>query len=147
MDRRLADERLGRLHDAQASFYAGGPAAPLREVLTPGVVWCVPGDNAIAGVHAGIEAVLEYFERRRAIASRTFRMHPRELLVGEGDHVAALTDGTAVVRGVERRWSTVGLYRFQDERIAACWLLPLDPARFDLIWREDDPPWNGPETE
>ena len=35
---------------------------------------------------------------------------------------------------VERRWSTVGLYEVADERIAACWLLPLDPRGFDTIW-------------
>jgi hypothetical protein len=36
--------------------------------------------------------------------------------------------------GVERRWSTVGLYRVRDERIAGCWLLPLEPEAFDEIW-------------
>ena len=54
--------------------------------------------------------------------------------VGDGEHVAMLTDGTAVIGGVERSWSTVGLYRLRGERIAACWLLPLDPAAFDEIW-------------
>jgi hypothetical protein len=43
--------------------------------------------------------------RRRDLADRTFRMHPGELLVGDDDHVAA------------------------------CWLLPLDAAEFDRIWR------------
>jgi hypothetical protein len=61
-------------------------------------------------------------------------MHPLDVLVGEGDHVAALTDGTAVIDGVERRWSTVGLYRIEDGLIAACWLLPLDEVAFDQIW-------------
>jgi len=38
-----------------------------------------------------------------------------------------------VVGGVERRWSTVGLYQVRDGRVAGCWLLPLDPATFDDI--------------
>lgn len=92
------------------------------------------GENAIAGDYSGIDAVLEYMARRRDLADRTFRMHPGEVLTGDGDHVAVLTDGTAVVSGVERRWSTVGLYRLSIERIAACWLLPLDPVAFDEIW-------------
>jgi hypothetical protein len=58
----------------------------------------------------------------------------RDLLTGDGDHLAALTDGAATIAGAERRWSTVGLYRVRAERIAACWLLPLDPAAFDEIW-------------
>jgi hypothetical protein len=70
----------------------------------------------------------------RDIAAGTFRLHPGELLVGEGEHVAMLTDGTAVLDGVEHRWSTVGLYRLRGERVAECWLLPLDPAAFDAVW-------------
>jgi len=38
------------------------------------------------------------------------------------------------VDGVEHRWSTVGLYRLRDDRVAECWLLPLDAAAFDAIW-------------
>jgi ketosteroid isomerase-like protein len=125
---------LERLHEAQGSFYAGGPDAPLRALLAHDIVWRVPGENAIAGTYEGVDAVLAYFARRRDLAARTFRMHPGDVLVGEGDHVAVLTDGTAMIGGSERRWSTVGLYRFAGDRVAACWLLPLDPAAFDAIW-------------
>ena len=79
-------------------------------MLTEDIVWVVPGRNAIAGEYRGLDAVLDYFTRRRELADRSFRMHPGDLLVGEGDHVAVLTDGTATIDGVERRWSTVGLY-------------------------------------
>jgi hypothetical protein len=37
--------------------------------------------------------------------------------------------------GVEHRWSTVGLYRLQGQRIAACWLLALDQSAFDRAWK------------
>jgi ketosteroid isomerase-like protein len=125
---------LARLHEAQAGFYAGGPREPLHDVLTDDIVWVVPGANAIAGEYHGLDAVIDYFARRRALADNSFRMHPGDLLVGEGDHVAVLTDGTATIDGVERRWSTVGLYRLRGQRVAACWLLPLDAAAFDAIW-------------
>jgi uncharacterized protein len=132
--RARAQRTLARLHAAQAAFYAGGPREPLHEVLTEDIVWTVPGTNAIAGEYRGRDAVIEYFTRRRELADRSFRMHPGELLVGDGDHVAALTDGTATIDGVERRWSTVGLYRLRGDRVAACWLLPLDAVAFDAIW-------------
>jgi len=62
-------------------------------------------------------------------------MHPGDVLVGDGDRVAVLTDGSARIGGREERWSTVGLYRLAgDRRLAACWLLPLDPEAFDRIW-------------
>jgi ketosteroid isomerase-like protein len=134
MDRDVAIKPLSRLHEAQGAFYSGGPAAPLRELLTDDIVWRVPGKNTIAGVYTGTGAVMEYFARRRDIAAGTFRMHAGEVLVGEGEHAAVLTDGTAVIHGAEQSWSTLGLYRVRGDRIAACWLLPLDPVQFDRIW-------------
>ena len=134
LDRAGAVELLARLHRAQNAYYAGGAAAELRALLAEDVVWHVPGANAIAGRYVGRDAVMTYFDRRRAIASDTFRLHPGELLVGDGAHVAVLTDGTATMGGRERRWSTVGLYRFDAGRVSACWLLPLDPSEFDAIW-------------
>ena len=125
---------LARLHAAQAAFYAGEDDAAVRDVLTQDIAWHIPGENAIAGDYHGIDEVLAYFARRRDLADRTFRMHPRDILVGDGDHVAALTDGTAVIDGVDREWSTIGLYRIRDDRVAECWLLPLDAAAFDAIW-------------
>jgi uncharacterized protein len=135
VDREPTLALLARLHEAQRAFYAGGPAEPLRDLLTDDVVWRVPGDNAIAGVYEGAQAVMGYFARRRDLAARTFTLHPGDVLVGEGDHVAVLTDGIAVIGGEQRHWSTVGLYRLHDERVAACSLLPLDAPAFDAIWR------------
>jgi uncharacterized protein len=134
MDRDEARRLLARLHEAQGAFYAGGPDEPLRAMLTDDVEWTVPGHNAIAGEYRGVDEVMAYFARRRDLAARSFRMHPGDLLTGDGDRVAVLTDGTATIGGVERRWSTVGLYRLREGRVAACWLLPLDQAAFDAIW-------------
>jgi ketosteroid isomerase-like protein len=134
VDRAAAIEVLDQLHAAQRAFYAGGPDGPLRAVLTEDVEWRVPGRNAIAGHYRGMEAVLGYFARRRDLAARSFRMLPGEVLVGDGEHVAVLTDGVARIGGREERWSTVGLYRLAGGRVAACSLLPLDPEAFDRIW-------------
>jgi ketosteroid isomerase-like protein len=134
MRRGAVEAVLARLHAAQGEFYAGGVDGPLRAVLTPDVEWHVPGRNAIAGDYRGIDAVMAYFARRRDHAARSFRMHPGDVLVGDGDRVAVLTDGTATIAGREERWSTVGLYRLAGQRVAGCWLLPLDPDAFDRIW-------------
>jgi hypothetical protein len=93
-----------------------------------------PGDNRIAGTYRGLEQVLDYFRRRRDLARHTFQIKRRDVLVGDGDRLAVLADGFATIRGVDHRWSTVGLYDVFDQRIAACRLLPLDQAVFDAIW-------------
>src|SRR3954468_15498289 len=133
VDRAAVLEVLARLHAAQGEFYAGGADGPLRALLAPDVEWHVPGANAIAGDYRGIDDVMAYFARRRDHAARTFRMPPGDVLVGDGDRVAVLTDGTATVAGRPERWSTVGLYRLAAGRVAGCWLLPLDPAALQRL--------------
>ncbi len=125
---------LSRLHFAQNHFYSGGDDAGLREVLSEQVAWHVPGRNAISGSYRGIEAVLGYFTRRRELTGCTLSLRPGDVLTGDGDQIAALTGGSAVIGGRERTWSTVGLYRITAGRIASCHLLPLGLRDFDDIW-------------
>jgi ketosteroid isomerase-like protein len=134
MDRGTAIGLLDRLHKAQNEFYAGGSSAALEPLLAPRITWTVPGDNRIAGSYSGLEEVLNYFRLRRDLADHTFRMDRRDVLVGDGDRLAALTDGWARIRDVDHHWSTVGLYDVSDGLIAACRLLPLDQGAFDAIW-------------
>ena len=134
MRRDTAISLLDRVHKAQNEFYAGGPGAAFQQLLAPNITWTVPGDNRIAGTHCGLEQVLDYFRRRRDLVDNTFQMKRRDVLIGDGDRIAALTDGFATIRGVDHRWSTVGLYDVIDRQIAACWLLPLDRRGYDAIW-------------
>jgi ketosteroid isomerase-like protein len=134
MDLATAKALLAQLHEAQNAMYAGGDLAPVRALLTEDIEWHVPGRNAIAGDYHGIDEVTEYFRWRREVAAGTLRLHPGELLVGEDEHLAMLTDGSAKIAGAEYRWSTVGLYRVHGGLIAACWLLALDQAVFDQVW-------------
>jgi hypothetical protein len=134
VNREVAVALLDRLHKSQNEFYAGGDGAALHELLLPTVTWMVPGNSLIAGTYHGIEEVFRYFERRRELAARTFQITRRDVLVGTGNRVAALSDGFATINGSEHNWSTIGLYELLDERVVACWLLPLDQQAFDVIW-------------
>ncbi len=134
MDRDAAIALLDRLHRAQNEFYAGGSADALEGLLTPGISWTVPGHSPLAGTYRGRPQVLGYFSMRRDLAARTFRLQRRDVLVGDGDSFAALTDGRATIAGADYHWSTVGLYDAVGQQVAACWLLPLDQAAFDAIW-------------
>ncbi len=122
---------LQRLHDA--AYAAGGDERTLREILTEDVRWHIPGENAIAGDYVGIDETLAYFERRRKLVTGVLQLEVGQMMVGS-THVAVLTDGRATRQGVEHHWSTVGLYRIRDARIAECWLLALDQDAFDRAW-------------
>jgi 2'-5' RNA ligase len=121
-------------HQDQAVAYAGGSLEPLRALLCDDVVWHVPGRSAIAGEHRGIEAVLAYLERRRAMADATFRVHVHGMaLIAE--RVVQLAGGVAERDGRPLSWETVGVFRVREGRIAECWLVPFDQLAFDEIWR------------
>jgi ketosteroid isomerase-like protein len=114
----------------QSAMYRGGDAEAVRDLLTPDVVWHVPGTSPIAGDHRGRDAVMAYFERRRALAGGGMTIVPGERLIA-GDTVVQLADGLI---GESLRWRTVGVYRFDGDRVAEAWLVPLDLAAFDAIW-------------
>jgi YbgC/YbaW family acyl-CoA thioester hydrolase len=134
VDREEALQLLARLQTAQNRFYSGGDEGELRSLLAPEVVWHVPGRNAIAGTYRGHDEVIAYFTRRRSLAGNTFRITRRDVLTGDGNTIAALTDGEATFEGQTQRWSTIGLYRVVADKVAECWLMPTDPDLFDRIW-------------
>jgi ketosteroid isomerase-like protein len=125
---------IDRLHEAQARLYTDGDPAPVRELLSEDIAWHVPGTSPIAGSYHGLDEVIDYMLARRRLADGTFVMHRLDVLTGDGSTIAVLTDGEATIAGSHRHWSTVGLYRLEEGRVAECWLLPLDLAGFDDIW-------------
>jgi ketosteroid isomerase-like protein len=119
----------------QSAMYRGGDPGAVRERLAPGVVWHVPGESAIAGDHRGRDAVMDYFERRRALAGGAMTILAGERLVS-GDIVIQLADGEVERDGERLRWRTAGVYRMEGELVAEAWLVPLELAAFDAVWQE-----------
>ena len=110
----------------------------VAELLSPDIVWHVPGNSPIAGDHSGVPQVVEYFERRRRLANETMRMHPGEV-IAEGDAVAQFVKGTATLDGQPVSWQTIGVYRVDigQRKVREVWLVPLDGDLFDRIWLSD----------
>ena len=125
-------ELVAELHRRQGEMYAGGPVDAVVELLAEDIVWHVPGHSPIAGDHRGVPQVIEYFERRRRLASATMRMHPGEL-IADGEAVVQLVDGSAELGGKTVEWRTAGVYRV-EEQVREVWLVPLDLDLFDRIW-------------
>jgi hypothetical protein len=105
----------------------------LRPLLTPDVIWHVPGRSLIAGEHRGVDAVLAYFDLRRRLTDETFRVTVHEI-VAAGERVIQLAGGHAERGGVPVSWETVGIFRVAGGRIAECRLIPFDLYGFDEVW-------------
>ena len=121
---------VGEFLARQRAMYAGGPVGPVAELMAEDIVWHVPGTSPIAGDHVGREAVLAYFEARRAIAGGPISIVKHGELAGE-DVVVQLADGSADALG---SWRTAGVYRVAGGVVAEAWLVPLELAAFDRVW-------------
>ncbi|MDA0168457.1 nuclear transport factor 2 family protein [Solirubrobacter taibaiensis] len=118
---------------AQSAMYRGEGEDRVRELLAPDVIWHVPGTSGIAGDHRGRDAVMDYFDRRRAIAGGAMAISHGARLVS-ADVVVQLADGEVERDDELLRWRTVGVYRMDDGLVAEAWLVPFDLAAFDAIW-------------
>ncbi len=77
---------------SQSAMYRGADSDAVRDLVTPDVVWHVPGESVISGDHRGRDAVSQYFERRRAIAGGAMAIVAGEQLAS-GDVVVQFAVG------------------------------------------------------
>ncbi|HEY3214405.1 MAG TPA: nuclear transport factor 2 family protein [Actinomycetota bacterium] len=108
--------------------------ASLSALLTEGIVWHVPGRSAISGVYRGKAEVMEYVRHRRNLADDTFEITVDDVLAND-KHGFVFASGRATRQGKVLEWRAHGLYRFENGKIAECWVLPEDQILFDEIWR------------
>lgn len=120
-------------HDHQNRFYAGGDQEPVRAMLTPDVVWHVPGHSAIAGEHRGRDQVLRYFAERRTLTNATFRIDVRGVLADD-QRTVILATGALEHGGETFTWGTIAIFRIAEGKIAECWVVPHDQSAYDAIW-------------
>lgn len=106
--------------------------AELEALLADEVVWHVPGRSAISGTYRGKAEVMGYVRRRRALTDGTFAIVIDDVLANDR-HGFVIATGRAVREGKTAQWRAH--YRFDDGRIAECWVLREDPEAFDEIWR------------
>ena len=69
--------------------FSAGDMDTLREIIAPDAVHKVGGDNAIAGDHKGIDAILTHYGRLAELTDGTLRVHLENLFTdGDGSVVA-----------------------------------------------------------
>jgi uncharacterized protein len=127
-------ELIAHLHRRQTEMYAGGPMAPVADLLADDIIWHVGGESPIAGEHRGWDAVLRSFAARRELSGETLRMHPDEVVAAGPEVVVQLVGGAVSLDGRTVSWRTVGLYRVEHGRVREARLVPLDLELFDRTW-------------
>lgn len=117
----------------QREMYEGGSLAAIEDLLSPDVVWHVPGMSPIAGDYRGRKAVTGYFLARRRLAGGAMQI-TKEAEAHHEEAFVQLADGHAPLGGQDVVWRTAGVYRIAEGRIAEAWLVPLDKEHFERAW-------------
>jgi hypothetical protein len=123
-ERLLRDEYEARARRDDGSFAA---------ILAEDIVWHVPGRNAISGVYRGRAEVMEYVRRRRDLADDTFEITVHDVLAND-NYGLVIASGRVTRSGRVMEWRAHGVYRFENGKIAECWVLPEDQLLFDDVW-------------
>jgi hypothetical protein len=76
---------------------------------------------------------MTYISARQELAGGTFHITVEDVLAND-EHGLVIASGQALRNGRAWHWRGHGLYRFRDDKVAECWLLPEDQYLFDEIW-------------
>ena len=112
--------------------FRAGDRETLEQLLGPDVVWHVPGANRMAGVVRGREALFEWFERLREVTEGTFSLREHDVL-GNEEHVVALSVISAVRDGVMVPVDVVSVFHYRDGVQRERWFHPADREAWDRM--------------
>lgn len=115
-----------------ADAFRAGDLETVRTVIAEDVVWHVPGGHPMAGEIRGLDAVLAWLGRLRALGF-TLREHD---VFGSDEHVCALSHRGARRPGVEVETRVVSVFHFRAGRQVERWLYPEDPGAWDAIFTD-----------
>ncbi|MEO8229439.1 MAG: nuclear transport factor 2 family protein, partial [Chloroflexota bacterium] len=113
-----------------ADALRAGDLATIAELVEPDVVWHVPGNHARAGEIRGRSAVLDWLA---GLLELGFWLSEHDVL-GNDEHVCALSDMGARRVGVDIQTRVVSVFHYRNGRQAERWFYPEDAAIWDRIF-------------
>ena len=117
-----------------ADAFRAGDLATIERLVDPEVVWHVPGDHRRAGEIRGRPALLDWLAN---LARTGFWLREHDVL-GNDDHVCALSVMGAQRPGLDVETRVVSVFHFRDGRQLERWFFPEDASVWDRIFGEDD---------
>jgi ketosteroid isomerase-like protein len=126
MSEQTIHPRVERLQRGMAAF-GQGDADTMKSMMSPDIVWHVPGDNPLAGDYHGPDAVVEMLgESQRRSGGQ---VEPIDVLVG-AEFLVSFTrftndDGFDVM--------FADALRYDDDQIVEYWSLASDQAAWDAL--------------
>jgi ketosteroid isomerase-like protein len=113
-----------------ADAFRAGDLVALRSLIAEDVVWHVPGRHPMAGEVRGLEDLVAWLGRLRALGF-TLREHD---VFGNDEHVCALSYMGARRPGTQVEVRVTSVFHYQGGRQVERWMYPEDMAAWDAIF-------------
>ena len=110
-----------------------GDMATLTDLFSEDVVWHLPGNNQLSGVHRGRDAVFAIFARTTQLSGGTFKIEVHDVLAND-EHAVALTRGAASREGRQLRSLDTDVYHMSNGKVTEFWSFPEDQRKTDEFW-------------
>ena len=121
---------LERLFDA----FARRDSVVVSEALADDVVWTVPGDVPVAGVHRGRRPVVRFLGQTSRLTEGSYSAELRYALGGDDRAVAVYRATGRRPDGRTIDLDQILLCRVEDGRLVEVTAVPTDQAVFEAFW-------------
>lgn len=112
-----------------AALSAGDYATVLREIMSDGVVWRLPGSHPVSGDHVGLEAVFAAMGRFDGAVE--LELHD---VVANDDHAVALLRARGSRGGKQYDALEMDVFHVRDGRVTEFWSFSEDQRKTDDYW-------------
>lgn len=129
----MADHPNATLLRKGYAAFGKGDMATLTDLFSEDVVWHLPGNNQLSGVHRGRDAVFAIFARTTQLSGGTFKIEVHDVLAND-EHAVALTRGAASREGRQLRSLDTDVYHMSNGKVTEFWSFPEDQRKTDEFW-------------
>ena len=121
------------VREGYAAFGRGDLEALQSRFFAAGIRWHFPGRSPFGGDYEGIGQVLDWLGRTFQASDGTIRIDLHDV-IGNDEHVVALTTVRAERAGKHLEDNTVQIFHLQDGKATEVWTHPADLYASDDFW-------------
>ncbi|MBV9093964.1 MAG: nuclear transport factor 2 family protein [Streptosporangiaceae bacterium] len=116
-----------------AAFGSGDLDALQNRFFAEGIRWHFPGRSPFGGDYEGVTEVLGWLGRSFEASEGTIRIELHDV-IGNDEHVVALTTVRAERAGKKHQDNTVQVFHIRDGKVTEVWSHPADLYASDEFW-------------
>lgn len=129
----MADHPNASLLRKGHEAFAKGDMATITGLFSEEMVWHLPGDSLISGVHKGRDAVFAVFAKTMELTGGSFKIDLHDVIAND-EHAVALRRNTASRQGKQLDMAAVDVYHIRDGKVTEWWSFTEDQRLDDEFW-------------